>query len=164
MFPCKTKMFIWGTSQRMFPAVAVQLTNLHLLHAPLFFLFGLFSTVGAPSWISTSCLMDLFCCLVYDRGFSQWFIEQCQSPGEPEVVGILGRIPKCSWFTSCHVGVIVFKFLQVSLDRMIFCASICWTVFHVTQRGASALQVAILIMGIPLAWSRWSGWGGMWTY
>lgn len=68
MFPCKTKMFIWGTSQRIVPAVAVQLTNSHLLCPALFFLFGLFSTVGAPSWIGTSCLVYLLCCLVYDRG------------------------------------------------------------------------------------------------
>lgn len=71
MFPCKTKMLIWGTSQRMVPAVTVQLTDLHLLHAPLLFPFGVFSTVGAPSWIDTSYLVDLFCCLAYERRFSQ---------------------------------------------------------------------------------------------
>lgn len=88
-------------------------------------------------------------------------IEQCRSMGEPELVGIFGQIPKCSWSTSLCFGAIVFSFLQVGLDRMI-CASICWAVFHVRQT-ASALQLDILITRIPLAWSWWLEWGGIWT-
>lgn len=161
MFPCKTKMFIWGTSQRIVPAVAVQLTNSHLLCPALFFLFGLFSTVGAPSWIGTSCLVYLLCCLVYDRGIFPAVYWAMWKHGWTGSIWDFGSDSQMLLIYLSLLRCHCFQFSTVWSRQDDLCKYF-WAGFHVRQT-ASALQLDILITRILLVWSWCLGWGGIWT-